>query len=108
MKVAYLWNGRPVSRRVFMRRKLKAAKPGVPQIARGATQDRPQLSIGLGVPRFQVDEFNAFYASAGITGAYHRPDGTCVIESRKARNQLLKLRGMRDNDAGYGDHAGYN
>lgn len=108
MKIGpYKWNGKVVTRKQFLRKKVKGAA-GVPRIARGASQSRPLRSIGLGVHPSQVDEFNAFYAGAGITGAFHDRDGTCVLESRQARNRVLQLRNMRDNDAGYGDHAGYH
>ena len=36
----------------------------------------------------------------------HKENGNLVMESRKARNEVLKLRGCRDNDAGYGDYSG--
>jgi len=34
------------------------------------------------------------------------PDGRAIIRSKSHRNKLLKMNGMRDNDAGYGDYAG--
>ncbi len=78
----------------------------IPAVAVATSQARPQRSLGLAVPRAQAEEFNQFYAEQGIRGAYHDPDGTCVIESRQARNKVLKARNLRDNDAGYGDWAG--
>lgn len=79
----------------------------IPRIGGTAiTQDRPLRSIGLGCHPSQVAEFNEDYRRAGISGARHDDDGTCVLESRKARNSVLKLRGMFDNDACYGDHSG--
>jgi hypothetical protein len=72
------------------------------------SQAKPWKSLGMGCSSRQVKEFNDFYQENGITGAYHEPDGTCVATSRKARNQVLKLRNMRDNDAGYGDWSGIN
>tara|TARA_R100001594_G_scaffold93186_1_gene127530 strand:+ start:4413 stop:4826 length:414 start_codon:yes stop_codon:yes gene_type:complete len=74
-------------------------------------------SLGAGVPAHQVDSMNAAYRRAAaedpgrygsLSGAHHKPDGTLVCESRQARNAVLKLRNRRDNDAGYGDHAGRN
>ena len=108
MKVQYRWNGQTISRKKFRRRRMQGVRTGAPMVARGASQDRPLESVALSCHPLQVAEFNAMYAAAGITGASHRADGTCVLESRRARNEALKLRGLRDNDAGYGDHAGFN
>lgn len=84
------------------------SKLAVPMVGNAINGAKPLRSIGLGCHRTQVQEFNQMYAEAGISGAGHDPDGTCVLESRQARNKVLKLRNMRDNDAGYGDHAGDN
>jgi len=62
--------------------------------------------IGLAVPKKCVAKFNKFYADNGVSGVYHKPNGDCVVESRQARNAVLKLRNLRDNEAGYGDWAG--
>ena len=78
----------------------------VPNVNLATTQANPLESVGLGVHRTQVEEFNQMYRDAKISGAAHKEDGTLVLESRKARNEVLKLRGCRDNDAGYGDHSG--
>jgi hypothetical protein len=80
----------------------------VPRIGGAISQANPLRSIGLGVHPSQVQEFNSWYRENGIAGAGHTPDGACILESRKARNEVLKLRGVRDNDAGYGDHSGNN
>ena len=81
---------------------------GVPMVGVAISQAAPLRSLGLGCARRQVGEFNRYYREHGISGAYHDSDGTCVLESRQARNKVLKLRGLRDNDAGYGDWAGKN
>lgn len=93
------------TRKVPRRRERRKAA-AVPGIADAYSRHLGLRSLGLGCMRKQVAEFNAFYRDAGITGAHHDPDGTLVIESRQARNQVLALRNLRDNDAGYGDHAG--
>jgi hypothetical protein len=81
----------------------------VPMIGGVAISEaKPLRSLGLACHSNQVAEFNQFYRENGIVGASHESDGTCVLESRKARNEVLKLRGLRDNDAGYGDWAGNN
>ena len=67
---------------------------------------RPQVSMAAGVHSSQVREFNEDYKRHGITGAYHREDGALVINDNASRNRVLALRGLRDNDAGYSQHAG--
>lgn len=97
------------SRRNKVNTRAKQSKVfAIPNIATSISQANPLRSLGLGCHRNQVGEFNQFYAENGITGAYHDSDGTCVLESRKARNEVLKLRRLRDNDAGYGDWGGDN
>jgi hypothetical protein len=78
----------------------------VPMLGGAISEANPLRSLGLSCGADQAREFNEFYREHGITGAYHERDGTCVLESRQARNDVLKLRGVRDNDAGYGDWAG--
>lgn len=80
----------------------------VPNVNNAINQANPLESQAIGVHRTQVKEFNEYYKKHGIVGAVHKPDGTLVMESRQARNEVLKLRGCRDNDAGYGDYAGEN
>lgn len=80
----------------------------VPNVNNAINQANPLKSVSIGVHRSQVAEFNKMYKDAGIVGAGHEADGTLVLESRQARNDVLKLRGCRDNDAGYGDYCGEN
>lgn len=87
-------------------RESKRSHLAVPYVAAAIRSDKPWRSLGLSVPMSQANEFNQMYQEKGITGAYHERDGTFVAESRKARNEVLKLRNLRDNDAGYGDWAG--
>lgn len=103
MKVRYKINGRKVTPEEFSRTKLDV-EPGVPMV--NDAYKRPLESIGMACTPGQVAEFNRLYADAGIVGAQHKPDGTLVMDSRSARNSVLRFRNLRDNDAGYGDHAG--
>ena len=70
----------------------------VPTVSNAISQANPLESQSIGVHRSQVQEFNEMYR--------HKENGNLVMESRKARNEVLKLRGCRDNDAGYGDYCG--
>lgn len=74
--------------------------------SRTFSEDRPWKSRALACHRSQAAEFNRDLEREGIKGARYERDGTFVATSRQARNQVLKYRGFRDNDAGYGDWAG--
>jgi hypothetical protein len=70
--------------------------------------DKPFVSRAAAVHVDQVDRFNQELANEKVSGAYYRKeDGNLVCESRSARNKVLKLRNMRDGDAGYSDWAGH-
>ncbi len=106
--VVYKRNGKRVTVKGFQKGNTRKGPPSVPRVAMPISDTKPLNSLGLSVHREQAAEFNALYKERGITGAHHEANGDCVITSKKARNQVLKARGMRDNDAGYGDHAGEN
>jgi hypothetical protein len=76
----------------------------VPRVNMAYSQANPWVSEHLGCHRTQVDEFQKDIDH--IPGAYYTPDGKVVCESRQARNEVMKVRGVRDNDAGYGDWGG--
>jgi hypothetical protein len=94
------------SRRDLVSKTKRSKVFAVPMLGTAISVAKPLKSIGLGCHRTQVEEFNQFYRENGINSAHHDANGDCILESRQARNQVLKLRGMRDNDAGYGDHSG--
>lgn len=103
----YSLNGKRMTLAEFQRAVRKPiGGEGVPMIS--TAYSKPLQSLGAGCHPKQVTEFNQMLAGAGITGARHLPDGKCEFDSREARNQVLKLRNLRDNDAGYGDYAGQN
>jgi hypothetical protein len=66
----------------------------------------PLKSMGQSVHPSQVAEAKAADARDGLKGVSYDSDGTCYFDSRQDRNAYMKSRGMRDNDAGYGDYAG--
>ncbi len=65
-----------------------------------------EKSIAAGCNSTQVADFNEFYKERGIVGARHLPDGTLEYDSQGSFNEVLKLRGLFNRDAGYGDWAG--
>lgn len=66
----------------------------------------PERSVAAGCNSTQVKDFNEYYKTHGITGAYHEADGTLVIEDNNSRNEVMKLRGLYDRNAGYSEFAG--
>ncbi len=69
----------------------------------GNPWSQPLESLALGCHSSQVPEFRDRARDAGLTGVDFTPDGTALLSSRGQRKQYAKLRGMRDNDGGYGD-----
>ncbi|MFH1184666.1 MAG: hypothetical protein V1755_06455 [Chloroflexota bacterium] len=100
MKVAYKINGRTVSREEFMRG-AKGLEGGAPMIA--PPSNWPMVSMAAAVDPSQAAEYNEFYKQNGITGARHRPDGMLELDTRGARREMLRARGLHDNDGGFGD-----
>lgn len=105
MAVTFRINGQLMTRREFIRRKARrgSSKPGSPMFT-GAYRNG-LASIALGCNPSQVEDFNRELAEHGKTSRY-RPDGTLMLASRAERNELMRARGLHDNDAGYGDFAG--
>lgn len=62
----------------------------------------PQESMALAVHPDQVAEANARNAAAGCAARY-REDGMAVIPDRAERKKLLRIEGLHDYHAGYGD-----
>jgi hypothetical protein len=67
---------------------------------------RPWVSEALALSNpAQYKQFNQAMRDQGINpGAYYRPDGMLVCESRAARNDALRFNHKIDRDGGYGDH----
>lgn len=63
----------------------------------------PMVSDAMSTHPKDAQAFNQVAASAGITGVYYDSNGDCHLSDRKARRQWMQVRGLRDNDGGYGD-----
>lgn len=61
----------------------------------------PMTSQGGGVPRHQAGELAAFVAEKRLAGTTVLPNGAVQHDSRGARAEFLKARGIIDNDGGY-------
>ena len=69
--------------------------------------NRPLSSFAATLPSpGQAAKFNEEARAAGIAGVnYDMKTGECTFDSRGARNDEMKRRGLFDKDAGYGDKA---
>ena len=84
--------------------KVYGEESDLPQVSKA--YNKPLESVSLSCNASEYKERNQELKDNGITGAYYKPDGTLIQESRAARAQIHKLRGCYDKDAGYGDWAG--
>jgi len=101
-KSIYHINGKPVTKEEFLARG-KGITPGQPPMVQSTGW--PLRSHMQGCHPDQIPEFQKIDRAHGLSGTYH-PDGGVVWQSRKERCKWTELRGLRDNDAGYGDHPG--
>jgi hypothetical protein len=76
---------------------------GAPMTANTYTEHDPLISEGCGVHRSQVAETRELIRRHNIQGAAVKDSGQIVFTSRKARKEFLAMRGLVDNDGGYGD-----
>jgi len=76
---------------------------GIPMGTMAYNTARPLVSEGPGCMKAQVPEMREAIREHGIVGAHVRDSGQIEFTSRKARKQVLKMRGLVDNDGGYGD-----
>ena len=66
----------------------------------------PRKSLALGCSPDEVKEYEKWERELGVP-TRHCPDtGDAIIESRDHQNRLMKARGLRNWDAGYGDYSG--
>lgn len=63
---------------------------------------RPILSDALAVHRSQIAEVSELYRQQGVN-VDHLEDGRPVIRDRGQRREMMRIRGVHDNNGGYGD-----
>ncbi len=97
----YRINGKVVSRVEFLRTRAKSV--GVPRLTNTYRGHAPLLSDGLGCMRAQVPEMREAIARRGIQGVRVRDSGQLEITSRRGRKEVLRMRGFKDNEGGFGD-----
>lgn len=63
--------------------------------------NRPTLSDSMGVSVRQIEEAEARNKRHGINVTYDRETGQAIIPSRAEQRKLMKVMGLRDNNAFY-------
>ena len=101
----YKLNGREVTKEEFDAAGSKGddwlqSKSFVPNTYRGHD---PLVSDGLGVMKSQVAETREEIRKRNIQGVLVRDNGQLEITSRRGRREFMRMRGLADADAGYGD-----
>jgi len=101
VNVVYKINGKEVSRAEF--NKTPAKELGAPMGANTYRGHDPLMSDGIGCMKSQVPEMREVIRKHGIKGVTVQDSGRLEITSRQGRKDILRVRGMVDQDGGYGD-----
>lgn len=102
-KVAYVLNGKPVTKDEFCAGGKDDWLTAPPMAANTYTEHNPLISDGCGVMKSQVQETRDSIRQHGIQGAAVLDNGQIRFTSRRARKEFLRMRGLVDNEAGYSD-----
>lgn len=104
MKIKYRVNGKQVTkkqlRKKFKGKEFLESRAFVPNTYR---EHDPLISEGIGCMKKQVPEMREVIRRHNIKGVKVRDSGQLEITSRRGRRELLRVRGLADADAGYGD-----
>lgn len=95
----YKINGREVTRREFLRKRVGGS--GAPMASQAYSM--PLISDGIGCMKAQVPALRELVRRHNIQGVKVKDNGQLEITSRRGRRELLRARGLVDNDGGYGD-----
>ena len=101
--IVYRINKKVVSKEEWDARPGAGLDGGVPMGTVAYSQSKPLVSDGLGCMRAQVPEMRQVVRERGIRGVRVLDNGQVEITSRAGRRELLRVRGLRDNDGGYSD-----
>ncbi len=103
-KVGYTLNGKAVTREEFLAGSrsdyLNGASYFVPNTY---SAHDPLVSDGMGCMKSQVPELRATIRKHNIQGVAVKDNGQLEITSRRGRKELLRVRGLVDNEGGYSD-----
>lgn len=72
----------------------------------GTTKTHARVSDNYGVNPRQVPELQRLLKSRGVRDTQFTETGACVVQDRTHGNEMMKARGMKNLDAGYGDWNG--
>jgi len=96
-------NGKVVTPAEF-RRGGKIGGEGIPMFAGSAySTAKPLVSDGVGCMKAQVSEMRDAIKARGIVGAHVRDNGQIEFTSRRARKEVMAMRGLHDNEGGISD-----
>lgn len=103
--ITYSFNGKSVTKEELDRLMPPKANwlEAPPMAANTYSEHDPCVSEGCGVMKSQVMEMRAAIRERGIQGAQVLDSGQIRFTSRRARKELLSMRGLVDNDGAYGD-----
>jgi len=102
--IVYRINGNKVSRKQWLARKGVGLQVGhAPMGTIAYTESNPLVSEGIGCMRTQVPKMREEIRKHNIKGVRVRDSGQVEITSRRGRRELMEMRGLHDNDGGYGD-----
>jgi hypothetical protein len=99
-RTRYLLDGLPVSKEAFDRAFPDRLDDGGTTCSLSHTPVKG--SLALAVHPAQVEEAREQARRHGVPTEY-QPDGTPIITSRAHQKALCKIRGVHNNDGGYGD-----
>jgi hypothetical protein len=85
------------------RERLRSKLFAPPLVANTYREHDPLISEGLGCMKAQVPEMREVIRKHNIKGVRVRDNGQLEITSRRGRKELLRVRGLADADAGFGD-----
>lgn len=109
MATIYKINRQEVTEEEFHQLALKAAEKRGGGMGVPGTRSKsawPFESDAMGVHPAQVAEAEAYAARCGCPTHYNPVTGNPEVQNPEHRNALMKINGLADRDAGYGDYAG--
>ena len=101
--IKYKINGKTVTKQEWDARPGYGLRGGVPYGTVAYTESKPLLSDGLGCMKSQVPEMRQEIKRRSIQGVRVLANGQLEITSRRGRRDVLRMRGLVDNDGGFSD-----
>jgi hypothetical protein len=101
--IIYKINGKKVTKKQWDARKGAGLRGGCPMGTVAYSESKPLVSDGVGCLKSQVPKLRESVKRHGIVGARVLDNGQVEFTSRRARRNLLRVRGLVDNEGGYSD-----